>query len=264
MRINFQSNNRNLSYTKEGNGFPVVFVHGFCEDLTMWNAFQPLDLSKYSILKIDMPGFGQSDVDHSLSMTSIAKDIKAVLDREQIDTCIYIGHSMGAYVGLAFAEYYPDFLKGFGLFHSHPYADSEEQKSARTKANEFIVKHGSKLLVKQLIPKLFAEEYLAQNEVLVNNLVSYGCTFTADGIRTANAAMLQRKDRASVLEQLDCPVLFIAGDQDYAVPTDVSLEMIFLPSVASIHMLRGCGHMGMYERKEETEEIVREFVAFCL
>ena len=76
--------------------------------------------------------------------------------------------------------------------------------------------------------------------------------------------MMNRKDRAHVLENIACPVLFIIGDQDNAVTMEQSLEQSYLPEIASIHILRGIGHMGMYECKEETEKIVNDFITFCV
>jgi len=263
MRTKIQIKNRNLSYTLVGKGFPVVFIHGFCEELTMWDAFQPLDTSKHCILKIDLPGFGQSDVDEQVTIVSMANDVKAVLDQERISSCILIGHSMGGYVGLAFAAQYADYLKGFCLFHSHPYADTEETKLMRSKANTFIERHGSGLFVGQVLPKLFEENYLTEHEAFVNGLIAQAATFPPEGIRNANIAMRDRKDQSNVLADMSCPVLFIIGDQDYAVPMALNLKMIPLPSIASIHILRDCGHMGMYERKSETQEIVKRFVSFC-
>jgi len=264
MRTNFQIKSRNLSYTKQGDGFVVVFLHGFCEDLTMWDAFNPFTNNDICKLSIDLPGFGQSSIDDSLSMESMADDVKAVLDREGIETCVLIGHSMGGYVGLAFAEKYPEYLKGFGLFHSHPYADGPDTIVTRKKSIEFIEKHGSELLISQLIPKLFEEKFLAANQSLVEGLVKHASGFPAEGIRMASIAMLNRADRTAVLEAMDCPILFIIGDKDYAIPTETSLNMSYLPAVASIEVLRDCGHMGMYERKPETEKMVHEFVQFCL
>ncbi len=264
MRVNFQLKNRNLSYTKEGTGFPVVFLHGFCEDLTMWNDFLPLDPSTYCIIKIDLPGFGQSEVDNQCSMESMADDVKVILDREHIDACILIGHSMGGYVGLSFAELYPNYLKGFGLFHSHPYEDTMETKALRKKAVKFIEKQGSELFIAQLFPKLFGSSFLKHNAAFVDNLVTYASGFPKEGIQVATLAMMDRKDHTSFLEEIDCPVLFILGDQDYAIPMEIALPMCYMPSVGSIHILRDCGHMAMYERKEEAEQIVKAFVGFCL
>lgn len=264
MRTNFEIKNRNISYTRQGTGFPVVFLHGFCEDLTMWDAFQPFDLADYCIVKVDLAGFGQSEVDPQLSMETMASDVKSVLDREGIDSCILIGHSMGGYVGLTFAELFPDYLRGFGLFHSHPYEDSDKTKPLRKKAVSFIEKHGSELFVGQLLPKLFEESFLEQNASFIEDLVAYASNFSAEGIRTATIAMLHRKNQTTVLENMECPVLFIIGDQDYAIDMEISRRMSYMPAVASIHILRNCGHMALYERKEESEEIVGEFVRFCI
>ena len=155
-------------------------------------------------------------------------------------------------------------MKGLGLFHSHPFEDEIDKKKTRAKSAEFIKERGSALFVRHILPNLFAEKFRKANKELIQGLVARAGSYSSNAVVSATYAMMKRKDRAHVLESLTCPALFIIGDLDNAAPMEQSLAMSYLPEVASIHILRGIGHMGMYECKEKTEEIVAEFVKFCL
>jgi pimeloyl-ACP methyl ester carboxylesterase len=190
----------------------------------------------------------------------MAESVKAVLDELNVTDCVLIGHSMGGYVAVEFAKNYPEGVKGIGLFHSHPYADSEERKRERQKSMQFIQKNGSILYVKQLIPSLFAELFATSNEFLMNSLIFKASKYPPAAIIGAHEAMLNRPDNSEVLRKATYPVLFIIGKQDKVVPYQVSLEQTHLPVLADIHILAKVAHMGMYRAKNETLKIVRNFM----
>ena len=253
-----------IAYDSKGKGFPLIFLHGFCEDRTMWMDFARDLEEQYRVITIDLPGFGESSGGVEDSIEEMAENVQAVLAAHGLSECIIIGHSMGGYVGLAFAEMFGNQLKGLGLFHSHPFADEENKKKTRAKSAEFIQQRGSALFVRHIIPSLFAEKFKKQNKESIKRLVDRAAEIPSDAVISATYAMMNRKDRSVVLETLACPALFIIGDQDNAVTMSQSLAQSFMPSIANIHILRGIGHMGMYECKTETEAIVRDFVKFCL
>ena len=154
-------------------------------------------------------------------------------------------------------------LTGLGMFHSHPFEDTPEKKASRTKSLAFVEKFGRALYIKQLIPSLFANLFATSNELLINRLIHNAIQYPAGAVVGALRAMLARPDRAHILENIDCPVLFIIGKQDITVPYDISLKQIHLPAVADIHILPRVAHMGMFRSTAETSAIVRNFVQRC-
>lgn len=261
--VNYQ--NRKVAYRSEGKGEPVVFLHGFCEDSKVWLEFtEDLREEQYRVITIDLPGFGQSEVGAEASIDYYAGAVTAVLDELSVVKTTLIGHSMGGYVGLSLAESQPDRLRGLGLFHSHPYADSEEKKANRAKSIEFIERQGHFLFVKQLVPHLFSTRYAGSHPFQVDTVIHRAARFPQAGIIHGLEAMINRPDRAEVLRNLSCPVLFIIGKEDTAVPISYSLSQTTLPATASVHVLDKVGHMGMYEATRQTQLMVRQFVDFCL
>lgn len=254
-----------VAYQIEGKGFPVVLIHGFCSDNRIWEDFkQDLLEENYKVVTIDLPGFGASDVVQPVSIRYYAEAVLAVLDERKLGEVILIGHSMGGYTALAIAELAPERLKGVGLFHSQPYADSDEKKEGRAKQISFIRRQGHQLYVKQLIPKLFPAKYGLSYPFDLDKLIHRAARYQAEGIIAGLEAMANREDRAAVLSEISCPVLFIVGGEDTAVPPEASRKQLALPAVAEIHVLEKVGHMGMIEASRQTQLMVRQFVAFCL
>ncbi|MEL6922563.1 MAG: alpha/beta hydrolase [Bacteroidota bacterium] len=254
---------KQIAYSKEGKGVPLVFIHGFCEDSRVWDEFIERFVDWCKIIRIDLPGFGQSEVQPGASIADMAEGVNTVLEYLKIDQFFLIGHSMGGYVSLAYAEQYASNLMGLCLFHSQPYADSAEKKQGRQKGIDFIRRIGHTLYVKQLIPALFSKDFASDHQMLIEKLSFRANQYDSAGIIGGLEAMKNRPDRSEVLRQLSCPVLFIVGKEDGAIPTSASLEQLYLPEVASIHLLPRVGHMGMFEATKKCYLIIKNFVEFC-
>lgn len=253
---------RKVAYRSDGEGANVVLLHGFCEDSTIWDNFVEV-LGNFRVIRIDLSGHGKSEVLPTDDIDLMAESVKAVLDAIKVTQCVMVGHSMGGYVAMAFAEKWPKMLQGLGMFHSHPYADSPEKKASRMKSLAFVEKFGRALYIKQLIPNLFANLFATSNELLINQLIHNAIQYPSGAVVGALRAMLARPDRSEVLKNIACPVLFIIGKQDTTVPYELSMQQVSLPAVADIHILPKVAHMGMFRSTNETAAIVRNFVTMC-
>lgn len=254
---------KKVAYRISGKGQPLVLLHGLCEDSTIWDDFIRDLVSEYQVIRPDLSGFGESDIlpEHSISL--MADSIKALLDALNITKCVMIGHSMGGYVTLEFVKKYPSVLAGIGLFHSHPFEDSEDKKMERLKAINFIKTNGHIVYVKQIIPKLFAELFATSNEFLINSLIYKASKYSPETIIGAQEAMLNRPDNTETLRGVKCPVLVIIGKQDKTIPYDVSMRMMPLPTTADIHILSKVAHMGLFTARDKTLRYVKNFMELC-
>ncbi len=254
-----------LAYNDRGNGYPIVLIHGFCEDKTIWKYCEEGLAKSYRVLSIDLPGFGESRLEESeVSMEFFAEKINEFLEGLKIDKCILIGHSLGGYVGLAFAEKYEIKLDGLGLFHSTAFEDAEDKKDNRLKAIEFIQKHGVKQFAESFVPPLFSLKNRDLYKEEIAELVKVASASSEIGVVETTKAMRVRKERIQVLKRVEVPVLFMVGKLDGAVPLEKSLEQCYLPKHSIVHFLEGVGHMGMIENKALTESILVHFANLCL
>ncbi len=255
-------NNAKIAYRIDGEGIPLVLIHGFCEDSTIWDNFIT-GLKGIKTVRPDISGFGESDLMKSNTIENMADTIKAVLDAEDIKECIMVGHSLGGYAALAFMKKYGNMLQGIGLFHSSPFADTEEKKQERLKSLHFVEKNGHIVYVKQIIPRLFAELFASSNEFLINSLIYKASFYRTASIISALNAMMQRGDYADVIKDASIPVLLIVGKLDRSIPYSVSKKMLDLPQLADIHILSKVAHMGLFTERDNTAKVIQNFAALC-
>jgi len=244
----------------ESHDLPIVFIHGFLEDSRLWDEWLPL-LPARRYIRVDLPGSGSSELLENMNIEIMADAVAAVVEHLGLQRLILTGHSMGGYVALAFAEKWGDKLAGLCLFHSHPFADSEEKKESRLKAIDFIHKNGHVIYVRQTIPQLFIYDFSKGYQSEVNRLIHNAVHFNPEGIIAALNVMRNRRDRSDVLRNIQCPVLMLIGKHDTAVPLDISMAMTTLPSQGIIHVFPTVGHMGMFSASRETAKAFREFLS---
>jgi len=170
-----------------------------------------------------------------------------------------VGHSMGGYVTLAFADQYPAKLKGFVLFHSQAEADDADGKINRDRAID-IVKKNHKSFIASFIPLLFAEENVNQFRNEITDLQKISSGTSPEGIVAALAGMRDRKDSSELLKQVDIPVFFIIGKRDSRMSLAKIMPQLELPKNCEALILDGVGHMGFIEAKELTYKALEYFI----
>ena len=249
-----------INYKTCGTGKPVMLIHGFGEDSTVWDAQVVFLQDKYFLILPDLPGTGESELlkKENLSLNDYAEAIKAILVAENISSVIMIGHSMGGYITLAFAEKYPDMLKAFGLVHSGAYADDTEKIKTRKKSIKFIKENGSGAFLKTAVPGLFLDQQ--KNKQDIDQLIAKGSAISPEALVQYYTAMMERPDRTAVLKSFPNPILFIIGEHDKAIPFQHSLQQSYMPACAYINILRKSAHMGMKEEPQRINEFLAQFL----
>jgi pimeloyl-ACP methyl ester carboxylesterase len=264
MRKTVEHNNDSLIYHVYGEGFPVILIHGFAETNSIWNNQTNYLSNNCKLIVPDLPGSGESILNNSpekkLSIKELAESIFSIVQKENIEQCIMLGHSMGGYVILAFAEKYPEKLKAFGFVQSTAFADNEEKKQNRIKGINVMESYGSYTFLKTSAPGLFAENFKTAHKDVVDKFIEDGKRFNKTSLQQYYYAMMQRPDRTSVLKNNKLPVLFVIGAEDIAAPLKDVLKQVHLPEIAYIYILENTGHMSMLEKPGKLNRILRNFV----
>jgi pimeloyl-ACP methyl ester carboxylesterase len=251
-------NHRKIHFTDQGQGDAVVLLHGFLGSLHIWDDFSRELSSQFRVVVIDLPGHGSSEVIEEASMETLAASVKAVLDSLQISSCLVVGHSMGGYVALEFARQNLQALRGLCLFHSHASADTEEAKENRRRTIN-IVRLNHDGFVRQFIPNLFAESNIERLSNEINQLQKFAAEVSVDGIVAALEAMGGRSGAIELLQNIEVPVLFIAGKDDSRIAVHKIMSQAMLPQHAEVLILSNVGHMGFVEAPEKTLPVLRDF-----
>lgn len=254
---------KKINYSAYGDGNPAMLIHGFAEDAGIWSDQVNFLKENFRLLIPDIPGSGKSEmVDQNAGVEDHANCIAAIIEAEKISSCTMIGHSMGGYIALAFAEKYPDRLNGLGLFHSTTYADSEEKKDARKKSISFIRQYGAAAFIEQTTPNLFSENSKKQKPEVIASLINRYSGFDQLSLISYYEAMIKRPDRTEVLKKFSRPVMFVIGEEDKAVPMQHSLEQCHIPAVSIIHIANNTAHMGMIEDSQACTTFLDGFLNY--
>ncbi len=255
--------NTSISYGDHGHGPAVVLLHGFTESQAIWNDFTPALAKKFRVITIDLPGHGSSGMLGDVhTMKDMAAAVKAVLDHLAVSRCTLVGHSLGGYVSLEFARMFPDMVAGLGLFHSMAAADSEEARQGRDKAIA-IIRESRKDFLMGFIPSLFAPASREALSTQIDTLIATAQGMSDKAIIAAMEGMKMRSDSREILENATYPVLFIAGQQDSRIPSDLVLEQAKLPVKSYVLLLKNVGHMGWAEAPNETRKCIEHFAELC-
>ena len=277
MEKTFQYQQFNIRYSDTGKGLPVVLLHGFGEDSRIWK-HQAAFLEPVCRLIIpDLPASGSSlptstDVEYKIthgipsSIDRMADAIAALVAHESLELIVLLGHSMGGYITLAFAEKYPEKLLAFGLVHSTAFADTEEKKANRHKGIEAVRKNGGYAFLQTAIPGLFSQSFKEKQPGLIAEQIGQfdpsitNKTVVDAAVIAYYEGMIARPDRTSVLESSKVPVLFIIGTEDKAVPMEDTLKQVSLPVISYVHILENTGHMSMLESTEVLNKHLLNFI----
>ena len=257
--------NKKIFYRVEGKGRPVLLLHGFAENGNIWNLQVEKLKRNYCVIIPDLPGSGQSEIlEGKCTLNDYAEVVKAIVDKEifKNEKTIFslIGHSMGGYIALAFAEKYPEVLSSLGLFHSSTFADNEQKIETRKKGIDFIKKNGTEAFLKTSSPNLFSDQTKKERPELIQKLFNISKNISPDALIQYYEAMILRPDRTSVLRSFSKPILFITGTHDTAVPLQASLQQCHIPAITSVHIFKNSGHMGMWEEAELSTYYLENFL----
>ncbi len=252
-----------LSFTDKGKGDAIVFLHGYCESKDVWQAFEASISKKNRVICIDLPGYGDSKPLANLTMESMAVAVFEVISSLKLEKLLLVGHSMGGYVALAFAEKHSESVIGLCLFHSSAYADSDEKKAQRDKTIKYLHDNGVESFIRPFVPPLFYVGNREKCKIAIQNLTDIGLKVSLEVIVNSAMAMRDRPDRTKVLKKAKYPVLFIVGKNDSAVKPEDSMAQSQLPTNSYVQMLGDTGHQGLFERESETLNMIKGFAKIC-
>ena len=250
--------NTKISYSDQGKGTAVILLHGFLENKTMWNAFVSELSQKNRIITIDLLGHGETEcLGYVHSMEDQADMVHAVLHELKIRKAVLIGHSMGGYVALAFAELYADNVKGIVLLNSTSRADSDERKKNRDRAIK-AVKQNYSDFVSLSIANLFSEENREKLENEIEKVKLEALKTPLQGIVAALEGMKIRKDREVLLHFAPYPIQLILGKKDSVLIYDENVDQIEGTKVQLTTFLDG--HMSHIENEKELKKVLIDFL----
>lgn len=247
-----------IAYSISGQGTALVLLHGFLENRWMWDYFVQQFAKKYRVITVDLLGHGESESrGYVHSMEDNADVVHAVLSELRIRKCIIAGHSMGGYVALAFAELYPDLMKGLMLLNSTSRADSDEKKTNRDRAIK-AVKQNHTNFVRLSIANLFSEDNRDKLADEIEYVKTEALKTPLQGIVASLEGMKIRIDREVILHFASYPILLVLGKKDPVLNYDESIDQVEGTKVKLVTFEDG--HMSTIENREDLLGVMTTFL----
>jgi len=251
-----------INYSVKGNSEQtVVLLHGYLESKEMWNELSDFLSKKYKVVCIDLPGHGKTKTfgtEHTMEF--MADTVNTVIEELRINKFLLIGHSMGGYVSLAFAEKYAEKLNALVMFHSHVYADDDTKKANRDREIKLVQDGKYQTIVDVNIPNMYATKNLKKFADKVEFSKNIAINTPEEGVIAALNGMKNRKVRFDVVANTNIPILFLPGKYDNLIPY-VEDDKQFTASEKIEKVVLDSGHMGMFEDKENAFSALSAFIA---
>ena len=249
--------NTTISYSDTGKGTAIVLLHGFLENQKMWDFYIHTFTKKFRVITIDLLGHGETGcLGYVHTMEDNADVVQAVLSELRIRKAIFVGHSMGGYVALAFTELYPENVKALVLLNSTSRADSAERKVNRDRAIK-AVKQSYINFVSLSISNLFSENNRERLTTEISNVKAEALKTPLQGIVASLEGMKIRQDREVLLHFAPYPILLILGEKDPVLNYEETREQIENTKVQLVSFPDG--HMSHIENREELTKVLLDF-----
>ena len=248
----------NIFFETYGQGNPIVLLHGFLENSSMWQPFmQPLSKNN-QVITIDLLGHGKTGcLGYIHSMELMAEIVEVVLNSLKITKTTLIGHSMGGYVALAFAEKHPDKLHGLCLMNSTAHADTPEKKINRDRAIE-AVKQNHKTFIRIAINNLFRPKNRTLFATEIKAVINAALQTPLQGIIAALEGMKIRNDRTPILNEKAFKIMMIASKKDPVLDYNMLVEQIKNTHCKLVTFPDG--HMSHIENKDIFLQEIMHFI----
>jgi pimeloyl-ACP methyl ester carboxylesterase len=249
--------NTQISYSDTGKGTAVILLHGFLENKTMWDNYISELSKKNRIITIDLLGHGKTEsLGYVQTMEENADMVYDVLSKLKIKKAVLVGHSMGGYIALAFAELYPEKMKGLVLLNSTSKEDSSERKKNRDRAIK-AVKKDYETFIRLSISNLFSEDNREKLIKEIEEVKIQALLTPLQGIVASLEGMKIRKDREFLLHSTTYPKLLILGKKDPVLNYEENLEQIKETTVELVTFPDG--HMSSIENQTELRTVLKVF-----
>lgn len=230
----------------------LILLHGHGVDAAIWDDIYTELVTDYPVLKPDFAHLTNLD-----TIDGYADELYARLEAEQAENVVLVGHSMGGYMALAFAERYPERVQGLILYHSTATADTEERREQRRKTIDELRMQGSAPFIEKQLPKMVATTYSPDE---TRALVARYVNLPTDGLIAGLKAIASRPDRTNILQTVNFPILLVLGRDDQLIPYEKTAQLANLSDKISVVTIENAGHLSMIEQPEASVQAILEFV----
>jgi 3-oxoadipate enol-lactonase len=250
-----------MAYTDTGLGRPVVLIHGYPFNRSLWNEQVAALSSSYRVIVPDLRGFGETDASEGpATMNRMALDVAQLLDHLDVSQVAVGGLSMGGYVALAFYKQFPARVRALILADTRAQADTEEAKRTRAQQAEKALAEGMAGMADAMLPKLLTPETVSKRPEIVKRVRDMMLKTKPEGAAAALQGMAERDDQTPLLPNISVPALILVGAEDALTPVADSEKMQQSIPGSRLVVLENAGHVSNLERTEQFNDALLSFL----
>ena len=251
-----------MAYTDSGIGRPVVLIHGYPFNRTLWNEQVTALSTSYRVIAPDLRGFGESDAsDGTATMNRLAQDVSLLLDHLGITRATIGGLSMGGYVALAFYKQFHSRVRALVLADTRATPDTEEAKQTRAQQAEKALSEGMAGIADAMLPKLLTPETVSKRPEIVKFVRDMMLQTKPEGAAAALRGMAERDDQTELLGKITVPTLILVGAEDAITPVADSEKMHHAIDNSRLVILDHAGHVSNLERTQQFNDELQHFLS---
>jgi len=250
-----------LAYDASGNGSPLVLLHGFPFNRTLWREQVEAFRGHYRCICVDLRGHGETTATGDIAtMEEMAADVAALLDELQIERVALGGLSMGGYVALAFYRSFPERVRSLILADTRPQADTDEARRSREETATRVLREGMTIIADAMLPKLLAPSTYAERPDIVARVRAMILNTNPWGAVAALRGMAARRDQTELLHKIQCPTLIMVGSLDAITPPGDAEALHREIRGSHLAVIEGAGHVSNLERPEQFNRALANFL----
>jgi 3-oxoadipate enol-lactonase len=250
-----------MAYDDEGGGPPVVLLHGYPFNRSIWRE-QVAGLSaNYRIITPDLRGHGETTVgDTTPTMAEMARDVAALLDELGIERVTLCGLSMGGYVALAFYRHFPLRVRALVLADTRPQTDTPEARRNREEQARKILQEGMESIADDFLKKVLTAATISERPEITERVRQMILKTNPQGAANALRAMAARPDQTEFLEEISAQTLILVGSEDQITPLKDAELMHREIGGSRLEIIEGAAHLSNLERPAEFNHALKDFL----
>jgi pimeloyl-ACP methyl ester carboxylesterase len=244
-----------------GSGAPLVLLHGFPFDRSMWRGQASALGGEFRVVAPDLRGLGETPLgDDGVSIEGMAEDVAALLDELNLGRVRICGLSMGGYVAFEFFRKYPERVRALVLADTRPQADTEDGRRTREETAQRVLKEGMAPVVESMLPKLLSAGTRERGGEVLESVRALMLGTSPEGAAAALRAMALRRDQTELLPSINVPTLILVGNEDAVTPPADAEAMNAKIEGSRLVVIEGAGHLSNVERPSEFNRALVEFL----
>jgi 3-oxoadipate enol-lactonase len=252
-----------LGFDDKGKGLPVVMLHGFPHDRSLWSQQRIALSTRVRCIVPDLRGFGESSADGPFTMDQYADDVVALLDHLELSQAVVCGLSMGGYVAMAMWRRHAERIRAMVLCDTRATPDTDEARAKRDELIALVRKEGARAVAERQLKGMLGATTHDTRPHVVAQMRAMMERQPVEGIAGALAALRDRPDSRPTVASISVPTLVVVGEEDTLTPVaDAEALIDLLPSAhARFERIAHAGHASCVERPAAVSHVLAEFLA---